>query len=139
MVRPNFTSAWIFLTTSLTIHVLDEALHDFLSFYNPLVTSINEQSGTLFPVFRESQWLGGLIAGIIILFAMTYFVIRRKKWIAYLGVFFAVIMIVNGLGHIAGSIYFSEMIGGLYSSPLLIGGGVYLIWSIRAHMKISGS
>ena len=132
MIRPNFTAAWILLTLSLAIHVLDEALHNFLSFYNPLVTSLNERTGSFFPVFSKAEWLGGLITAIVILFAMTYFVVHRKRWIRYLGAVYAVIMILNGLGHIVGSIYFSEMIGGLYSSPILIVFSFYLLWSIRS-------
>ena len=32
--------AWYFLVSALAIHVADEALTDFLSFYNPLVLRI---------------------------------------------------------------------------------------------------
>jgi len=51
-IKPNFLFAWIFLTAALAVHVMDEALNDFLSLYNPLVSSVNEKMEfALFPVF----------------------------------------------------------------------------------------
>ncbi len=37
--------AWVALTLALAVHVADEALNDFLSFYNPLVTSLRWRVG----------------------------------------------------------------------------------------------
>jgi hypothetical protein len=37
-------------------------------------------------------------------------------------------MIFNGLGHIIGSIYYSKIIAGMVSSPLLIIASIYLLY-----------
>ena len=35
--------AWVGLSLALALHVTDEALNDFLSFYNPMVRRIREE------------------------------------------------------------------------------------------------
>jgi len=135
-IRPNFLFAWIFLTLALTLHVLDEALNDFLAVYNPLVSSINEKLDySVFPVFSFSNWLTGLIIGIVILFGFSFFAFRKQKWIIYLGYIYGVLMLINAFGHFVGSLYFSKLIAGVYSSPLLLVGSLYLIWSSSQTLK----
>ena len=135
-IRPNFFYAWIILTVALTLHVLDEALNDFLSIYNPLVALINQRMGILFfPAFSTTEWLTGLTMGIIILFGFSFFANHEKKWILYLSYFYGVLMLLNGLGHILGSFYYSKFIAGVYTSPLLLVGSIYLIWSTMLTIK----
>ncbi len=64
-IKPNAFNAWSFLTFTLTLHVLDEALNDFYS------------------------------------------------------------------------IFYSKLIAGVYSSPLLLVGSVYLIWSTNLTLKLN--
>ena len=135
-IRPNFFYAWIILTVALTLHVLDEALNDFLSIYNPLVALINQRMGfSFFPIFSTTKWLTGLMIGIIILFGFSFFAYREKKWILSLSYFYGVLMLLNGLGHFLGSLYYSKLIAGIYTSPLLLGGSIYLIWSTTRTIK----
>ena len=56
--------AWIFLTIALALHVLDEAVHDFLSIYNPAARALRDRLPFLpLPTFSFGVWLGGLIGG----------------------------------------------------------------------------
>ncbi len=129
-LKSNFAMAWVLLTSALALHVLDEALNDFLSLYNPLVSNLNKQMGFFsFPVFTFSLWLTGLIVIIIVLFGLTYFARQRKKWILYFAYFYGVLMVMNGLGHIVGTFYYNKLIAGVYTSPLLLISSFYLLWS----------
>lgn len=129
-IKPNFGLAWIFLTSSLALHVLDEALNDFLSLYNPLVPNLNKNMEFFsFPVFTFSVWLTGLIIAITVLFALTYYARKKKKWILYFSYFYGVLMVMNGLGHITGSFYYDKLIAGVYTSPFLLISSFYLLWS----------
>lgn len=135
-IKPNFLFAWVFLTLVFALHVLDEALNDFLSLYNPLVSAINEELDVaFFPVFSFANWLTGLIIGIMILLGFSFFARQPKRWIIYLGYIYGMIMLVNGIGHILGSLYYSEWIAGVYTSPLLVIGSVYLLWSAGRTMR----
>ena len=44
---------------------------------------------------------------------------------------FGGLMLVNGLGHLGGSIYFRRMMPGAYSAPLLIAASIYLLVAAR--------
>lgn len=137
-MKPNIFYAWIILTLALTLHVLDEALNDFLSIYNPLVELINNRIAfTFFPIFSTMEWLTGLTIVIIILFGLSFFAYHKKKWIVYLSYFYGILMLLNGMGHILGSFYYSKLIAGVYTSPLLLVGSIYLIWSAIKILKSS--
>jgi hypothetical protein len=50
--------AWLLLVATLGIHVVDEALMDFLGFYNPLVLAIRSRiSWFPMPTFTFGIWL----------------------------------------------------------------------------------
>jgi len=128
----SFGMAWISLCVALAIHVTDEALTDFLSVYNPAVTAIRENF-PLFPLptFSFENWLTGLIIAVIFLLLLSPFAFRRAKWMIPLSYFFGIFMILNGLGHFAGSLYLGRFMPGVYSSPLLLIAAVYLISSVQ--------
>jgi hypothetical protein len=48
---------------------------------------------------------------------------------------FAAIMLLNGIGHLAGSIYFSRWMPGATTAPLLLGAS---IWLFRAAARSRG-
>src|SRR5262245_33584900 len=126
--------AWVSLCLALAVHVFDEAMTDFLSVYNPTVQAIRQRF-LLFPmpVFTFKVWLTGLIAAIIILLLLSPFAFRQKEWIKRVSYPFAVLMLLNGLGHVAGSFYLGRLAPGVYSSPLLLAGSIYLLWSVRRY------
>ena len=124
--------SWVALCLALTIHVIDEALTDFLSVYNPTVKALRQRWRFLpLPTFSFKVWLSGLIAAVIFLFALSPFAFGRARWLAPLAYFFAVFMIVNGLQHIAASVYMRKLMPGTYSAPLLLICGMYLFVHIR--------
>jgi hypothetical protein len=124
--------AWMSLCLALAAHVFDEAMTDFLSVYNPTVQAIRQKFHFFpMPVFTFEIWLTGLIVAIIILLMLAPFAFRQRGWIRLLSYPFAILMLLNGLGHIAGSFYLGRLAPGVYSAPLLLAGSIYLLWSVR--------
>jgi hypothetical protein len=130
--RDKITIIYLLFVFSFILHVTDEALNDFLGFYNPLVKSLKEDFTFIpFPTFSFRLWISGLALLSLLLTISTIFIISRNK--VYINIIkaFSVLMILNGLGHIAGSIWFASILPGLLSSPLLMGFSIYLIIRIK--------
>ena len=126
--------AWLVLVAALAIHVADEYLTGFLPLYNSVVLSIRE-AYPLFPMptFTLPVWLAGLVILIIALASVTPLIFRGHRLLHCLGYAFSILMFLNGLGHIGVSMYLGTFAPGVYSSPLLLLGAVYLLTStIRA-------
>jgi hypothetical protein len=119
---------WLWVTIALALHVTDEALTHFLEFYNPLVLSIRERIAWFpMPTFTFDVWLAGLILLVIVLFALTPAVRRGAPGTRLASWILAVIMLLNGIGHMAGSIYFQRYLPGTTSAPLLLITSILLI------------
>jgi hypothetical protein len=119
--------AWYILVVVLAIHVADEALTDFLSFYNPLVLAIRDRVPFFpMPTFSFAPWLSGLIIAIVTLALLGPAVRRGAMGTTALSWIFGAIMFANGLGHLLGSIYFQRWLPGATSSPLLLVASVML-------------
>ncbi|MCL4522718.1 MAG: hypothetical protein M1453_02325 [Acidobacteria bacterium] len=120
--------AWVALTLALAVHVADEALTNFLAFYNPLVASLRWRVGWLpFPTLTFEVWISGLIVAVTLLFLLSVFVFRGARAMVYLSYPYGILMLLNGLGHSVGSLYFGRLLPGVYSSPLLIAASVWLL------------
>jgi hypothetical protein len=141
-LNPNFKlgMAWVALCLALALHVADEALTGFLSVYNPTVQGLRERIGYWpMPTFEFRNWLTGLITAVLMLLALSPFVFRGARWIRPLFYFFAVVMIANGLGHTAGTVFgrtissvrFSRPMPGFYSSPFLLAASVYALIQLK--------
>lgn len=123
--------AWIALCLALAVHVIDETLTDFLSVYNPAVQAIRSKLPLLpLPTFSFEVWLSGLIFAILLLLSLSILVFRGSKLMVPLSYVFAIIMLLNGILHVAGSLYFGRIMPGVYSSPLLLAGSVYLLFCL---------
>lgn len=121
-------AAWVALCAALGVHIVDEALTDFLSVYNPAVRAIHERiPWAPLPTFTFEVWLGGLIVAVIVLSSLTVFVLRGSKWMIPVSYVFGAVMFGNGLGHIAGSFGLGRPMPGVYSAPLLLVASVYLL------------
>ena len=133
IVRLNFGRAWTALAAALALHVADEALTDFLSVYNPAVRAMRARFPWLpLPTFSFQEWIAGLAALIVFLFALSPFAFRGVRWMAVMAIPFSVLMIANGLGHIGSSIYMGRLMPGVYSSPVLIAASVFaLVCALR--------
>ena len=124
--------AWIALTLALAIHVTDEALTDFLCVYNPAVRAIRQRLPLLpLPTFTFTIWLSGLLALVLLLLLLSRLVFRGVRWMVPLSYVLGGMMLANGLGHIAGSLYFKRPMPGVYSAPLRLAGSVYLMAQAR--------
>jgi hypothetical protein len=132
--------AWVALCLALALHVADEALTGFLSVYNPTVQGLRERIGYWpMPTFEFRNWLTGLITAVLVLLALSPFVFRGARWIRPFFYFFAVVMIANGLGHTAGTVFgrtissvrFSRPMPGFYSSPFLLAASVYALIQLK--------
>src|SRR5207248_483626 len=69
-LTPNrrFGIAWVTFALAVAVHVTDEAMHDFLSTYNPSVRAIRARLSFLpLPMFSFRIWLALLTAGIFFL------------------------------------------------------------------------
>jgi hypothetical protein len=126
--------AWIGLCAALAIHVVDEALTDFLAVYNPVVLTFRERYPSIpLPTFTFETWLALLSFAVIALVAASFFVWRGRWAMRPISHVFAIVMLLNGLLHIAWSIYEWKPMPGVYSSPLLLVASIALIVYTRAH------
>jgi hypothetical protein len=119
--------AWLLLVGALAVHVIDESLTGFLDFYNPLVQSIRSQIPWFpMPTFTVGVWLAGLILLVIVLAGFAPAVRRGGVTPSLASWLLSFIMFMNGLGHLAGSVYFQRWLPGATSAPLLLASSVFL-------------
>lgn len=124
-----FGIAWLAFAAAVAVHVADEAAHDFLSVYNPMVRTIRARLPFLpIPTFSFAVWLGGLIAGIALLFALSPLAFANNAWLRLVAWPLALLIgIGNGLLHLIGSAWFHRWMPGTLSAPLLILAGGFLL------------
>ncbi len=132
--------AWFLLVAALATHVVDEAATDFLGFYNPLVLSIRARVPWFpMPTFTFGIWLAGLALLVIVLALMGRAVrqgavgTRLASWVL------AVIMFLNGVGHLGGSLFFQRWLPGTSSAPLLVGASIWLALRTRDRGQLGSS
>ena len=137
----GFGPAWLLLSLAFALHIGDEAIHGFLTYYNATVL-------TLYGHFRwvprmdmqYREWLGGLLVGLAVCLALTPFAFRNTRWLRPVGYLLAGIQFLNGAGHIVAtilggtvpSVRFQGVAPGSYTAPLLLLCSGYLFWSLRA-------
>ena len=128
--------AWLILTVALALHVLDEATHDFLGFYNPFVMMLRDVTLMQWlPTFEFGEWITGLVLAILLLLALSTAAMRGKRWMAWLSFPYGIIMLFNGLAHTVGSLYTQRMLPGVLSSPILIAASVWLLFTAGARLR----
>lgn len=118
------------------VHVVDEAFTGFLGFYNPLILELRERLGFWpMPTFTFGVWLSGLIAAVVVLTLLTPAVRRGATGTRALSWLFGVVMIGNGIAHLAGSVYFQRWVPGATSAPLLLIAAIALLNATRARTR----
>jgi hypothetical protein len=128
--------AWLLLTAALALHVADEAAHDFLGFYNPFVMMLRDVTLILWlPTFEFTEWITGLVAAIVILLLLTRFARRGARWMAWLSLPYGLVMLVNALMHIAGSLYWQRQVPGVWSAPILLAASAWLLITAAARLR----
>ena len=129
----RFGLAWLVLSTALVLHVVDEALTDFLAVYNPAVLAIRRRIPFLrLPTFTFPVWLAGLCLGITVAFGLSFLAFRGSRVAVVAAYPVAILMLTNGLGHIGVSLYRRRIMPGFYSSPFLIAASAYLFYCVPA-------
>jgi hypothetical protein len=119
--------AWVALTLSLAAHVADEALTGFLDVYNPIVRAMRARvSWFPMPTFTFEVWITGLCLAVAALFALSPLAFRRSPLVRIAAFPYAVIMTLNGVGHLMGSIYLQRWAPGTTTAPLLIASSAWL-------------
>jgi hypothetical protein len=130
---------WLLLTVAMTIHIIDEAVHDFLSFYNPIVGRITNAIPYLpLPIFTFQSWIAGLIIAVAVLFGCSIFVFRGIRLMIAASYVYGAVMLMNGLIHLVGSLFMSELLPGSYSAPFLAVSAAYLILVTRKVVRSGG-
>jgi hypothetical protein len=142
--RGNFGFAWLLLGLSSAANILDDALNDFLGYYNATVLTLYGHF-SWFPRidlnFRE--WLIGVIAADAVLLLLTPFTFRNSRFVRLIAYIFSIIMLLIGAGSILASmlgqtvpsVHFSGGAPGVYTSPLLLAASVLLLWELRSSAK----
>jgi hypothetical protein len=125
----SFGWAWVLFALSLAVHVLDEAAHGFLSFYNPNVLTIRARIPWLpLPTFTLREFIVGLFAAVALLLALSPLAYRGTNWVRKAALPLALVAgILNGAQHIITSIVLRRMMPGVHSGPLLIATALFLI------------
>jgi hypothetical protein len=135
----RFGYAWLSLAMAIALHVLDEALNDFLPFYNPLVLSLRERLPWFpAPTFTFPVWITGLALGVVLLAVLSRQAFQRRRRMVWPGIILGVLMTFNGLGHVGGSLYYGRLLPGVYSSPVLLAVSLWLLreaWVLRRESR----
>jgi hypothetical protein len=123
--------AWRGLCVAFAIHIVDEAVNDFLSVYNPMAQSIRRQFSWIpLPTFTFAGWVILLAVALVILFGLTMFAFRGKSFMRPLSYIFSAVMLGNGLLHIFGSLLKFTPLPGVVSSPVLLAAAAYLLVAV---------
>ena len=128
--RHRWALAWAGLTAAFAVHVLDEAAHDFLAWYNPAALALRARLGGLPfpPVFSFPVWLAGLCMAIALLAGLTPLVRPGRRWIAALAYAYGLVHAANAVGHLAVSARGRWLAPGALSSPLLLAAALWLLY-----------
>lgn len=125
--------AWLALTAALALHVIDEALNDFLAVYNPAVTAIRAAAPFLpLPTFTFTSWLAGLTVAVVVLAVLGWRAGRSGMWVRPAGFVFAVLMILNGLLHLTVSAVQRSLMPGTWSAPVLLVAAIVLFRALSS-------
>jgi hypothetical protein len=128
-VDRRFGLIWLAFAGALAVHVLDEATHDFLSVYNPTGRAIRARFPLLaLPVFSFRVWLAALMLAVVLLLAVAPFAFRGSRTLRLVAIPVALLAgLGNGALHLAASLYFRRWMPGVYSAPLLLICGGWLL------------
>jgi hypothetical protein len=131
--------AWNLLTLAFALHFIDEALNDFLSIYNLMAEKLRDYLPSIpWPTVTFTTWMTVVVTAIVVLFALSIFILRGVGWMRPISYVYAVVMLANGLLHLAVSIYTASFMPGVLSSPLLLAASVYLFFCIPRHVQSTG-
>jgi hypothetical protein len=128
-LQNRWSLAWATLTAAFALHVLDEATHDFLSWYNPNALRIREYLGGIPfpPVFSFAIWLTGLCVALVALAALTPLIRPGRRWVVIVAYAYGIIHTANAMGHLGISVAGQWLAPGVLSSPPLLAAALWLL------------
>ena len=131
----DFGRAWLALGIIFGVHVIDEALHDFLDWYNPVAKRIRGRLGGLPfpPVFTFWPWFLGLAFVTAAFLFATPIAYQGRAWLRPVAIAFALINIFNGLLHLVAAVVLRRAVPGVLSAPVLVAVSVWLFHA-AAHL-----
>jgi len=124
-----FGVAWVLFALAVAVHVADEAAHGFLAVYNPTVRAVRARLPfLLIPTFSFPVWIGGLAAGIALLFLLSPLAFAGDAHLRLIAWPLAILVgLGNGLGHVVMSACRRQRLPGVCSAPLLLAAGAALL------------
>jgi hypothetical protein len=136
----RFGTAWVALTLTLAAHVVDEAVTGFLDVYNPIVRSLRGRFAWFpMPLFTFDVWITGLCAVVIVLLALSPLAFRRSPFVRIAAYPYAVLMLLNGAGHLIGSVYLQRWAPGATTAPFLIAASLCLLAAAGRDFRSPGA
>jgi len=131
MAFADFGQAWLAMSIALGLHVADEAAHDFLSWYNPIVRRLSVRFWRVSfpPTFTFWPWLAGLVVLTAFLLALTPLAYEGRPWLRPAAFVLSFINIGNGLLHLAASALVGRRVPGVLSAPLLLATALWLLYA----------
>ncbi len=127
VLRDPNAVAWLVLLTAMTLHVIDEALTNFLSEFNALVPLGRSLTGiAAIPHLSGEIWLGGVLILLVTGLALTPIVQRGHLPIRVVATALGILMILNACAHIAWSVASGRLMPGALSSPILGAAGAFM-------------
>ncbi len=133
--------AWLLLCLSFAANILDDGVNDFLGSYNPTVLTLYGHF-SWFPRIDLAfkPWLTGVIVADALLLFLTPWAYRNSRLLRPVAYAFSLTMLADGcgtilatlLGRTVGSVHFTGMAPGTYSSPLLVAASVFLLRLLRS-------
>jgi len=87
------------------------------------------------PEFTFGPWLAGLGLLVLVLLLLSPLAFRATRAMRLAAYPFAVIMLLNGIGHLVGSIYLGRWAPGATTAPLLLVASVWLLHSLGTTRK----
>ncbi len=125
-----FGLAWLAAAAALALHVADEAAHDFLAWYNPRAIRIQQFFGGIPfpPTFAFWPWLLALSGAVVLLLALAPFAYAGTSAMRAAAYGLGAVHVANGLLHLVASVVARRPVPGLWSAPVLLVAGGWLVW-----------
>jgi len=132
--RSRLSQAWVALTLALAVHVVESALRDYLSFYNPLAMSLRDMLlWTWMPTFTFAAWIGGWTVILAALFGMAWFAAYGARWVVWAAFAYAEVTFLFAAAKLGFAVYLEKAIPGVYTAPLILAASTWLtLESLRA-------
>ncbi|MCS7043212.1 MAG: hypothetical protein NZR01_10505 [Bryobacteraceae bacterium] len=134
--RSRLHQSWLALTVSLTLHVAEGAVRDYLAFYNPLAMSLRDMMlWTWMPTFTFAAWLGGWIAILAVLYGMAWFAAYARGWMVWAALAYAEVMFLYAAAKLGFAVYLEKGIPGIYTAPLVLAASGWLTLEALAALR----